>query len=103
MTGAASTNPPASPRVFRMLRRETFSILMCFSKPRSLLGLVRIFMSHPRRCEVNGVFDPLVAAAATDVARHGFADLVVRRLWVFRQQRGGLHDLAGLAIAALRH
>src|SRR6267378_8430147 len=48
------------------------------------------------------VFDALVTAAAADVARHRFAYLVVGGFWVFHQQRGGLHDLAGLAIAALR-
>src|SRR5258707_14156550 len=48
------------------------------------------------------VFDALVTAAAADVARHRFAYLVVGGFWVFHQQCGGLHDLAGLAIAALR-
>ena len=47
ITGAASTNPPASPRPFRMLRRETLSTLMYRSKPRSFLGLVRMFMITP--------------------------------------------------------
>src|SRR6266481_4637747 len=48
------------------------------------------------------VFDALVTAAAADVARHRFAYLVVGGFWVFHQQCGGLHDLADLAIAALR-
>src|ERR1700742_4310721 len=48
------------------------------------------------------VFDALVTAAAADVARHRFAYLVVGRFWIFRQKRSGLHDLASLAIAALR-
>ena len=47
ITGAASTKPPARPRPFRMLRRETFSTLMWRSKPRSLLGLVMMFMIRP--------------------------------------------------------
>src|SRR3954471_6634023 len=84
-----------------MLRRETFSTRMFFSKPRSFLGLSMKFMSHSRRCEMDCVLDALIAAAAADVARHGLADLVVRRLGVFHQQRCGLHDLAGLAEAAL--
>src|SRR5580692_7337779 len=49
------------------------------------------------------VFDALVTAAAADIARHRFAYLIVRGLWIFRQQCRGLHDLAGLAIAALRN
>src|ERR1700688_1042605 len=49
------------------------------------------------------VFDALVTAAAADVARHRLAYLIVRGLWIFVQQCRGLHDLAGLAIAALRN
>src|SRR5438105_14649450 len=44
----------------------------------------------------------LIAAAAADVAAHLAVDLVLGRVLVRREQRGGLHDLAGLAIAALR-
>src|SRR5438309_2709093 len=51
---------------------------------------------------MDGVFDPLVAAAPADIPGQGFADLVVRGFWIFRQQRGRLHDLADLAKAALR-
>jgi len=47
ITGAAKTKPPASPRPFRMLRRETLSTLTYRSKPRSFLGLVRMFMIRP--------------------------------------------------------
>ena len=59
-------------------------------------------MSHPRRSEMHGVFDALVAATAADVAGHGLADLVARGFWIVHQQRRRLHDLAGLAEAALR-
>ena len=52
---------------------------------------------------MDGVFDALVAAAPADVPGHGFADLVVRRFGILDQQRRCLHDLAGLAKAALRH
>src|SRR5262249_6152499 len=57
--------------------------------------------SHPRQCE-DGVFDTLVRAAAADVARHRFTYLVASRLWILDQQCSRLHDLTGLAIAALR-
>src|SRR6186713_830318 len=89
------------PSPFRMPRRETFSTLMCFSKPRSFRGLSTKFMSHSRRCEVDRVLDALVAAATADVAGHRFADLVMRWLGVLHQERSSLHDLAGLAEAAL--
>src|SRR6266699_1497127 len=100
MTGAASTRPPAMPRPLRTLRREIFSTLMRPSMPRSLSGCVMMFMSDPRRSELDRVCDALVAAAA--IARHRFEYLIVCRFWIFHQQCGGLHDLAGLAIAALR-
>src|SRR5258707_2966441 len=48
------------------------------------------------------VFDALVTTAAADVARHRFAYLVVRGFGIFHQECRGLHDLAGLAITALR-
>ena len=50
---------------------------------------------------MDGVFDTLVTAAAAEVTRHRFAYLIVARSWIFNQQCGGLHDLAGLAITAL--
>jgi hypothetical protein len=51
---------------------------------------------------MDGVFDALVGTAAADIARHRFTDLVARRFWILDQQRSCLHDLTGLAIAALR-
>src|SRR4030095_14960523 len=47
ITGAARTKPPASPRPFRMLRRETLSTFTYRSKPRSFLGFVVMFMVKP--------------------------------------------------------
>src|ERR1043166_640076 len=44
-----------------------------------------------------------VGAAAADVAVHVGDDLVARRALVGGEQFGRLHDLAGLAVAALRH
>src|SRR5262244_4600965 len=46
--------------------------------------------------------DPLIAAAAADIATHRIVDLGLGRVLRCRQQCRGLHDLAGLAIAALR-
>src|ERR1700744_1812490 len=48
------------------------------------------------------IFDALVTAATADVAGHRFAYLIVGGFWILREQRGCLHDLTGLAIAALR-
>jgi hypothetical protein len=46
--------------------------------------------------------DPLIGAATADV-RDGIVDLGVARLGIGLEKRGHGHDLAGLAIAALRH
>ncbi len=45
----------------------------------------------------------LIRAAAADVAAHDFIDIGIARLFVFREQRRGGHDLAGLAVSALRN
>src|SRR3569833_533512 len=103
MIGAASTKLPARPRPFRILRRDMFSTLIAFSKPRSLFELVMMFMSHPRRREMDGVFDALVATATADITRHRLANLIMRWLGIVDQQSGGLHDLACLAKSALRN
>src|SRR5215471_1108399 len=60
-------------------------------------------MSRSRGGRLDGGGDALVAAATTDVAAHRAVDLFLRRIPAGRKQRGGLHDLAGLAIPALRH
>src|SRR2546430_6951447 len=59
--------------------------------------------SLPRRRLLDRGADPRVGPAATDVAAHGLVDLGVGRLRRALEERGRGHDLAGLAIAALRH
>src|SRR3546814_9992427 len=59
--------------------------------------------SYSCRGAADGADDALVAAAAADVALHPLEDLLVAGAGRCRQQRGRLHDLAGLAEAALRH
>src|SRR5262249_36272429 len=46
--------------------------------------------------------DPLIGAAPADVG-HCLVDVLVGRLRLLRQERGRRHDLAGLAVPALRH
>src|SRR5258708_36487629 len=43
-----------------------------------------------------------ISAAAADIAVHVLDDLRARRRLIARQSVAGLHDLAGLAVAALR-
>src|SRR5258708_8549836 len=83
---------------------------MPLSMPRGLT-LVRIMglpvrwwvMSRPLRGGTNRRLNALITAAATEIAFHGALDLVVARRRLRRQQRRRLHDLPGLAVAALRH
>ena len=55
------------------------------------------------RRRVNGLADAQVGGAAAEVAVHRRVDVGVGRLGRVRQQRRRRHDLAGLAVAALRH
>ena len=55
------------------------------------------------RRAVDGRADALVGAAAADVAGHRGVDVGVGGLRLRGEQRRGRHDLAGLAVAALRH
>src|ERR1700722_20160124 len=95
-TLTASTRPVVESKPFRMPRRLMFSMLedstsrMCLvmSRSRSLL---------------DGGADALIGATSTDVAVHDAIYIGVRGMRRLFQQRRGLHDLAGLTIAALRH
>src|ERR1700722_1437407 len=52
---------------------------------------------------LDGAEDARIGAATADIAIHVANDVVTARILVRRKQRRGLHDLPGLAIAALRH
>src|SRR5690242_76067 len=60
-------------------------------------------MSRSCSSRLDGGGDALIAAAAADVAAHRVVDLGLGRVLRRGQQRSGLHDLAGLAITALRY
>src|SRR6266513_5597442 len=79
--------PPSAALALRNCRRERSTV-----------------MSGPF---LGGVLDSLadsdVRTAATDVPRHRGVDIPIGRVRVGGEQGGGGHDLAGLAIAALRH
>src|SRR4051794_3510562 len=59
-------------------------------------------MSRSCGGRLDGGGNTLIAAAAADIAAHRTVDLVFGRILVRRDQCGGLHDLARLAIPALR-
>ena len=54
-------------------------------------------------CGLDRVADARVGHAAAEVARHHRVDVRVGRVGKVLQQHGRLHDLSGLAVAALRH
>src|SRR6266851_4279444 len=86
------TRPPVATIPWRKRRRLTFS-----------MRAWSVVMSRSCRCGLDGGGDALIAAAAADVAAHRVVDLGLGRVFCRGQERGGLHDLAGLAVAALRH
>src|SRR3989441_1417481 len=84
-----TTKPPKSAAPpMKKLRRLMFSSIAAISRP-PCRGL-------DRRA------NPLVGAAAADVAGHGLVDIVIGGLRRLGEQAGGLHDLPALAVAALR-
>src|SRR5271155_315043 len=84
------TRPPVASMPRRKPRRLTFS-----------MATLRAVMSRSRRCRLDGGGDPLIAPTATDVAAHHADDLGLGRIFAGREQGRRLHDLPGLAIAAL--
>src|ERR1700719_4170052 len=96
MNSAATTRPPVAIKPRRNPRRLTFSIV---AQTRAAWTDV---MSRSCGGRLDGGGDALIAAATADVAAHLAVDLVLGRVLVGGEQRGGLHDLPGLAIAALR-
>src|SRR6266853_3008312 len=81
--------PPNAALVLRNWRREIMSA--------PFLGVRRAV-----RRVLDSLADSHISAAATDVPGHGGVDIAVCRVWFGGEQRRRGHDLAGLAIAALR-
>src|SRR5512146_1773997 len=83
-----SSPPVATTLVFRNWRRERSCTVL---------------MSGSLRGAVDGRADARVGAAAADVAGHRLVDVGVARVRLGLEQRHRAHDLARLAVAALRH
>ena len=98
---APTTSAPEATSPFSRKRRLTFSTAGASTARDSIPSNGAI--SNPRRSKPHGGGDALVAAATADIAGHGAEDFLIRRMRRLLQQRGCLHDLSGLAIAALRH
>src|SRR5882762_3494370 len=77
--------PPNAALVLRNWRREIMSA--------PSLGVRRV---------LDSLADSHISTAAADVPRHRSVDIAIGRVRVGGEQGGGGHDLAGLAVAALR-
>src|SRR5436309_8262168 len=53
--------------------------------------------------KMNRLTNSEVCSASADIAAHRIINILVGRLRLAGQQRGGRHELPGLAVAALRH
>src|SRR4051812_5534161 len=93
----SASPPPAAAEATRKRRRETFGMLS---------RAVMVASSRLRRMQLGGTVDggpdALVCPAPADVG-HGRIDVGIARARIGGEQRRGGHDLARLAIAALRH
>src|SRR5271166_1880685 len=95
-TLTASTRPAVERMPFRTPRRLTFSM------PDGASSRMCLVMSRSRSL-LDGGANALIGPAAANVAVHRAVDVGVRGMRRLFQKRRGLHDLAGLTIAALRH
>ena len=83
--------PPAAAVTFRKWRRVTGTALTSVRPSSAISSAARM----------DGLADAQVGAAAAEVAGHGGIDVGVGGVGLLGQERGGGHDLAGLAVAAL--
>src|SRR5262245_6725531 len=90
------TSPPEAAMPLSRPRRLTLAMANRVWLPSSV-------MSRPLGGGADGRVDTLITAAAAEIAGHRLRDLGIGGRRLARQQRRGLHDLAGLAVAALRH
>src|SRR6266496_901520 len=85
--------PPSAALALRNCRRERSTVM---SGP--FLAVRRTM-----RRVLDSLADSHIRAAAADVSRHGIVYVCVAGAGILREQRRSRHDLAGLAIAALRY
>src|SRR6267143_36770 len=85
--------PPSTALALRNCRRERSTVM---SGP--FLAVRRTM-----RRVLDSLADSHISTAAADVPRHRGVDIAIGRVGFGREQRRRGHDLAGLAIAALRH
>src|ERR1700752_2670167 len=97
--------PPTAAPTPRKRRRERSNPSVSTRSIIRLLVMSGPFLAVRRaaRRVLDALADSHIGAAATDVSRHGVVDIAVGRVGLGGEQRRCGHDLAGLAITALRH
>src|SRR5712671_3329475 len=88
-----SRPPPSAALTLRNCRRERSTLMS---------GLLLAVRRTVRRA-LDSLADAHIRTAATDIPGHGLVDVAVGRVGLRREQRRCGHDLAGLAVAALRY
>src|SRR5712691_2630980 len=88
--------PPSAALTLKNCRRERSIRLSFMSCP-------FLAVRRTARRVLDSLADSHISTAATDVPRHGGVDIAIGRVGVGGEQRRCGHDLAGLAIAALRY
>ena len=84
--------------IVREIARSSVRLIAVEPSMLDLLGSARFDLG----CAMDRAPDPLIGPAAADV-RDGVVDLGVARFGIALQESRNRHDLAGLAVAALRH
>src|ERR1043166_3083515 len=104
MVKPSAKPPPAAAEPTTKARRETFPMLVMIAPSRALAlrGRDRTAARTHAGRHMHGRADALIGATAADVG-HTPVHAAIGRLRCFLEQCRGGHDLAGLAIAALRH
>src|SRR5437879_6758057 len=103
----ASAAAPIEGPVLKPMRSPPPSIALALRNGRRERSTVMSgpFLAARRtmRRVLDSLADSHISTAAADVPRHGGVDVAVGRVGFGGEQRRRGHDLAGLAIAALRH
>src|SRR2546422_813823 len=100
-----SKPPPSAALALRKRRRER-SRLSRSTRPIARLEVMSgpfLVTRRSMRRALDPGADARIGPAATDVSGHGIVDIAIGRVGLSGEQRRCGHDLAGLAIAALRH